>query len=159
MKKLHASSYEAQLAPEELRDLHRHLTAPGTSLLQTQQNAPPWRNGPLAGTKPSLGTLSKIASRLRAESHLLDMEATEKTLRAIVQKLQKNPNCPSELIDQLCGLAGHDYIRSYINHEPAGDRVALFRLLLKREEQRLAHPKNDDALASLLLKFSQLPKP
>ncbi len=81
MKKLRSDSYEAQLTPEELQQLHTDLAQPGADLTKIQSSLPPWRTGPYAGARPSLRTLSGIAARLRGEHSLSALRDCGRLLR------------------------------------------------------------------------------
>ena len=73
---LSANNYEAQLSPEELQSLHLALGKPGANLVQIQADSPPWRDGRFAGEKPALKTFYNIATRLRSEAYLAEIEET-----------------------------------------------------------------------------------
>jgi hypothetical protein len=142
MKKPRPDSYEAQLTSDELIQLHALLSTPKLKLEEVQSKAPPWRAGPYAATQPSIAALSRIAAQLRAEEHLLNIEATTKLLETICRKIDACPDLSENLMDNVCKLVGQELLANLIQKGSQKEQLIQLRLLLKREDQRLALAKH-----------------
>lgn len=152
-KKQRANSYEAGLSDEELQLLHTLCLERSLSLVDMQRAAPSHKGGALDGKQPSLDTISKIATRLRTEQVMVEIDAAEKIMEAARQKAKALPPAEREqTLDAICDLIGNEVIQKTVAGLDAKNRTAAARLLLKRADQKRFDQKFKQQLKSDLEK-------
>lgn len=142
MRKPRSDSYEAQLSVTELDTLHQSLQQPNVNLKQLQAQLPAWRSGPHQGEKPTIRTLQNIATRLRAEELLLEMEAAGEILKTAQHQAPSVLNAaPTRFLNQICGLLAQEILEKTVKREDPCVRACLIRLLLRQQEIMVAKMK------------------
>src|SRR5690349_15966991 len=109
-KKIGSDSYEGSLSEEKREALLLLVSQPGLSLQSMQKLAPEWVGGQYDGKKPSLETLSNIATRIRTDNMLLQVEATSKMLEAVSGKI-RSAGHSTEVLDTALSLIGQEVIQ------------------------------------------------
>jgi len=132
--KLRSDSYEASLTDEQREALYLLLSDPKLSLKQVSLAAAAWRGGEWDGEQPSIGTIGNIATRIRTEEQLLEVEATAKMLEAVHAKLAGRSD--EATLDAAMELIGQEVIQKTLMKDDPKNRTAAARLMLKRADQR-----------------------
>lgn len=137
MKKRRSDTYEVQLSPDELQTLYTALLQPDANFPQIQANAVPWRSGPFTGTKPSIRTLSNIASRLRVENLTAEISSTSRAIRATKSKMEADPEMgldPWRLMQKIFVLLAQETLEKSVKREDPRSRACLIRLLQRQHQ-------------------------
>jgi hypothetical protein len=132
---LRSDAYEQSLARhslEHLELLYAELLKPGQPLDQAQENCPPWPAGTkLAGRQPSIGTLSEISQRLRAEATLNDLGVVSRFMDKIRNRATSLPvGQQTEVLDTLVNLVGEELISSKMKGKALTDNLPVLDRLL-----------------------------
>src|SRR4051812_22464202 len=94
-------------------------------------SAPRHRGGEFDGSLPSTKTLSKIATRLRTDQVLVEVEAAQKLMEAVRGKAKALPAVErEETLDAICDLVGNEVIQKTVAGLDPKNRTAAARLLL-----------------------------
>ena len=114
---LRADSYEQALAAhslEQLELLYTVITAPGITLEVAVDQCPAWPQGSkLAGRPPSLGTIAKIAERLRTEGTLNSLGRVSEFMEKIQRRAKALPiGEQSSVVDALINCVGEELIQA-----------------------------------------------
>ena len=83
------NGYEAELSDSDLFWLHTALQERKPSDKKIRDRLPPWKEGPFKGQKVSLGTLSNIRRRLKAEEDFRDAGAS--TVELVQKRREREP--------------------------------------------------------------------
>lgn len=137
-QRLPANSYEAQIAKaglDKLDRLYEVLFAPGITLEQMAQQAPPWPAlTKHAGNQPTIGLLSEIRKRWRAEQVLANFDSVHRFVDSLREKLSALPSAAtSPVTESILTALGQELIGRHLDGMAMSDQLAAVDRLLDKE--------------------------